>query len=74
MLDRALAARPTRLDYRQGRARAVARGAPAPVLSRALLAEVFEVGVAGETIPPTPWRAIERASSDVQQAWARCVA
>jgi hypothetical protein len=44
------------------------------VLSRALLAEVFEVGVAGETIPPTPWRAIERASSDVQQAWARCVA
>ena len=46
------------------RGRAVARGAPTPVLSRAILAEVFEVGVAGETIPPTPWQAIERASSD----------
>ena len=46
------------------RGQAVARGAPAPVLSRSLLAEVFEVGVAGETIPPTPWQAIERALSD----------
>lgn len=36
------------------------RSVPSRVMTRALLAEVFEVSIDGDEFPPTPWRAVER--------------